>query len=155
MGSRIAEHLRRRSTQSGTGMIEVLVAVVLASLTVAALAGALFAVVSTSAATADRQQLSATVSGYSESLKQVDWIPCGSGGSPTAVAYSDEEAASEAPFRAPVGVTLAVTRIEYWDAATASFSATCPTTGTRAQRLSVRATSGRGAVSGQIVKVPW
>ncbi|MBS1836387.1 MAG: hypothetical protein JST64_01685 [Actinobacteria bacterium] len=145
----------RACDQSGVGLVEVLVALVLASLTVLALAQALFTLVATSRATADRQQLSSAANGYGESLKQITWIACGPGGGPDAQAWSNAEATSATPFDPPRGVTLSVTRVEYWNAARASFDATCPTDGTRAQRISVRASSNRRSFDAQVVKVPW
>ncbi len=155
MGRSRGEPIRRCTSQAGAGMVEVLVAIVLASVTVVALAQALLTLVVTSGSTADRQQLAATVNGYGESLKQVGWIACGDTPAPGAQAYADEEAASAAPFHAPHGVTLSVTRVEFWNDASASFQDTCPGDGTGAQRVSVRAASSRGTMTAQVVKVPW
>lgn len=155
MGPQEGERVRRALGQSGTGLVEVLIALVLASLTVLALVQALFTLIATTGATADRQQLASAVGGYGESLKQVAWVACGPGGTPTAADYADAESASAAPFHAPRGVTLSVTRVQYWNAQTASFDATCPAGGTRAQRLDVRASSSRGSYGAQVVKVPW
>jgi len=155
MGPAPTSTLGRCRSQSGAGMIEVLIAIVLASITVAALAQALLTLMMVSETTADRQTLSTAISGYSESLKQLDWEPCGAGGTPTAKVYEDAEAAATDRYRAPSGVTLTVTRIEYWDPSSAAFDPTCPTGGTGAQRLSILARSSRGTRTGQIVKVQW
>lgn len=136
-------------------MVEVLVAIMLASITIVALAQALFTLMMTSGTTAVRQDLSTAVSGYTESLRQLDWVPCSGATTPGAQVYADAEASATDPYRPPRGVTLTVTRVEYWNASTATFDSTCPVAGTRAQRLSIRATDAGHAETGQIVKVPW
>ncbi len=155
MRPRRRDRHRHAPSQAGAGMIEVLLAIVLASITVVALAQALLTLVVTSGSVQERQRLSTALSGYSESLRQLDWEPCAPGGLPTGQTYADIEAAQADRFQAPAGVTLVVTRIEYWDRATATFATSCPSGGTGAQRLSISATSSKATRTAQVVKVQW
>lgn len=140
----------RRTGQAGSSLVEVLVAVVLASMTVLAIATGLLTITVTTATAADRQDLQRALAGYTESLKIVPFDDCADGGA-TPADYQAAEAADPAAYGPPDGVTLAITRVEHWDPTSASFVDSCPDAESGAQRISVSATLKDRTATAQVV----
>lgn len=140
----------RRTGQAGSSLVEVLVAVVLAGVTVLAIAAGLLTITVAGAGAESRQDLQTALAGYTESLKIVPFDDCADGGASPAD-YQAVEAADPAAFEPPGRVTLQVTRVEHWDPEVAEFVDACPSEDSSAQRLSVSATLDERTATAQVV----
>lgn len=145
-----AARARRRAGQAGSSLVEVLVAVVLAGVTVLAIAAGLLTITVAGAGAESRQDLQSALAGYTESLKILPFDECADGGAAPGD-YQAAEAADPAAFEPPDRVALQVTRVEHWDPETASFVDHCPSADSSAQRLSVRADLDERTSTAQVV----
>ena len=132
----------------GFTLVEVLVAVLLAGTVVLALAGALLTIVRATGETADRQELQLALGNYSERLKAVAYVDCG-----TTSAYRTAMVATPPP-PVPAGTTVDLIGVRYWNPATRTYDVTCPspTADAGAQRLTVRVHAGGRTLQAQVVK---
>lgn len=143
------------NSERGVSLLEVLVAVaVIGTAMVAAMAG-LFTTVREAGANGERQQRSAALMSFGESLKGAQYLPCAE---PGGGSYTDAYRAWPQRWSPPAGaapdiasLTLAVSRVEYWDRATSSFTSSCPTDG-GAQRLTITASWRGSSASSTLVK---
>ncbi len=131
--------------QSGFGLIEILITLLLAGLVVLGLAAGLLTLVRSNAATDERQRIDQALGNVGEGLKALPYVPCTPGGGPTAgqvwTAYSD----SATTWRPPAGMDVDITDVEYWDRGTREFVDDCVGADVGAQRVTVSA-SWRGRV---------
>lgn len=144
--------------ERGVSLLEVLVAIaVLSTALIAAMSG-LFTSVKTSVSNADRQQRSAALSSYGESLKGLVYVPCSDA---AGASYTRDYAAWPDRWTPATGVTappdaasmvLAVTSVQYWNATTLSFDATCPPVDAGAQRLTISVTWRGATATSTLVK---
>ena len=161
---------RRRRTQAGSSLIEVLVAVGLAGTVIAALAAGILAMLRSSSATSSQQRLQAALTSSTESVKSLPYVACTAGAAATAgqaaspATYDATYAAWPGRWQpsAAAGVaSVRITGVEYWtpastNAALGSFLPACPAAvagGDRgAQRLTVRVVMSDGiAKDAQVV----
>ena len=124
---------RRRDGDGGYTLTEVLVAVVILSVSVVAIVGAMGSAIFSSRVHRDLVTDDAAVRAYSEQLLQATYVNCA-----TPAAY---------PVAAnpPAGITVTITAIAYWNGSSSgtNFVNTCSTdAGT--QRITVRAQRGTG-----------
>jgi Tfp pilus assembly protein PilV len=156
---------RRSAGQAGLSLVESIITVLLASVVVLALAGAMLTLITTSRATSDAQRIQAALTSYTESLKAAPYVACPVAGQDVAQLADDyEQAASTWTPPAAAGpedvVTVGIDRIEFWEPAAGAaptagrFRTTCPTADGGAQRISVTVTRGGQSVSGQTVVRP-
>lgn len=146
--------------QRGFTLIEVLLAMVLASLVVLGLAVGILTTLSASNAASARQRREVALTSFTESLKALPYVECTSGGA-TAHAYNtayQAGAASGATWqpKPDAGVSdLDVVDVKYWQPAPAGGAAgtyaTCGSVDQGAQRLSVSLRVDGEPVHGQVV----
>lgn len=119
------------------------------------LAGGLLTLIRSDASTSERQKVDLWLGSFSESVKAAPYRPCHvSPEAATPSAYFDAYKTWDVRWEPPAGVTLSVTKVEYWDKASADFIDTCAAVDQGTQRLSLRA-EWRGIVStSQVVKAP-
>jgi len=113
-------------SQGGFSLIEVLVALVLSSMVVMALAAGLLTLVRVTASTNERQQLQLAAGNFSESMKAFDYLQCG-----TDADYESAYGAWGSKWNPPVGFTAEVVQVEYWTRVTetagpGAFQSACP-----------------------------
>ncbi len=132
---RVAVHARKRSARSahttrgpqgGFSLVEVLVALVLSSMVVIALAAGLLTLVRVTASTNERQQLQLAAGNFSESMKAFDYLRCGSDAD-----YESAYGAWASKWNPPDGFTAEIVEVEYWTRVTGTdgpgaFQSACP-----------------------------
>lgn len=129
--------MRHVRGQSGFSLLEVVLAIFLASVVVSGLAAAFLGMVRINRMTAERQRLDNAVSTYSESLKSVTYIGCGA--NDHVVRYeADARAAMNAPAPAPSSdpIQIRIDKVEFRDPA-GSWRSDCPATDAGTQRITV------------------
>ena len=144
--------------ERGVSLLEVLVAIaVLSTALIAAMSG-LFTSVKSSGANADRQQRSAAVSSYGESLKGLAYVPCSDATCARYTRYYNAWPQRWTPATGPTAppdaasMVLAVTRVQYWNSSTLTFDAACPTVDGGAQRLTISVTWRGATATSTLVK---
>jgi type II secretory pathway pseudopilin PulG len=144
---------RRARGQAGASLIETIVALVLASVVVLALAGGMLTLMRTSEATSRTQRMQAALTTSAEAVKAASYVDC--------AAPADYDGAPGVDDPAD-DVEVTVTGVEYWDGVPVagtppapsllgSFVATCPPD-LGAQRVAVRVTLDGDSDTAQIVK---
>ncbi|MGB3409585.1 MAG: prepilin-type N-terminal cleavage/methylation domain-containing protein [Microthrixaceae bacterium] len=147
--------LNNRPTQGGFSLIEVLVALAIASAVVVGLASGLLALIRTDTSTAEQQKVQLWLGSYSESIKAAPYRPCHlSPDAATPQAYFDAYKTWDVRWEPPAGVTLSVTRVEYWDKASADFIDTCGAMDQGTQRLNLQIKWRDIVSTAQVVKAP-
>lgn len=134
-----------RRAQRGFGLVEAIVALMIASMVVLSLAAGLLLVVRATAATSDRQQAQTALGNYTEQLKAVPYQPCAS-----AAEY-------ETIMPSNVGdVALRIVGVRFWQVlptGDGEFTGSCsPGNDRGAQHLLVEASLGDALLRGHVVK---
>lgn len=144
-----------RSSQDGFSLLEVLVALAIASAVVLGLASGLLALMRNDTSTAERQKVELWLGSYSESIKAAPYRPCHlSPDAATPQAYFDAYNTWDVRWPPPAGVTLSITRVEYWDKASAEFVSACGAMDQGTQRLSLQIKWRDIVSTAQVVKAP-
>lgn len=158
--SREESHGSRRS-DGGFSLIEVLLALGLATLVVLGLAAGVLTTMRSSEVAASRQRREAALTSFSESLKSMPYVECTSGGA-TASGYlatysvGMSTGATWSPAQTSDVADLDVEDVEYWQpaasgASAGTYSANCAGVDHGAQRLTVSLTVRGQRVHGQVV----
>ena len=163
-GAAHAGPIARVRGQSGVSLLESLIAIVLVSTVILALAAGFLAMMGATAASSSRQRTDAALTSFTESLKTVPYTPCTAGTSqPGASAYQAVYAAWAGRWSPPADAAvsdLSITKVEYWNPAAGTpprvgaFQATCPASDSGAQRLTVSVTVNGSSDTGQVVVRP-
>lgn len=133
--------LRDRRDQSGFGLLEVIVTVLLAGLVVLGLATGLLLLVRTTRSNEQRQLVQQSLGNYAESVKALDYLDCDGAGSGILDDYRaayDAGIANWQPERP--GMQAQFVRIDYWDADSRQFVSSCAGADQGAQRLTIEVT---------------
>ncbi len=159
---------RNHAGQSGYGLLEVLIAIVLMGTVLAALSAAMLTLLATTSAASDRQRMQTALNSYTESLKASTYEACRTTGTPSAVLPTaaqvqgahDGDPAAYRPA-AGSGITVVVVGVEFLSSApaapspatTGTYSSTCPAEGDAGrQRLTVEVRlAGRSPMRGNVV----
>jgi Tfp pilus assembly protein PilV len=134
---------RERTSDAGSSLLEVLLAVLLLSLVVSGLLTAMLVSIRISALHRDRVEIESVLVSSAERLKSVAKVPCAV---PTDASYL-AAARAAATAKGWDGSTVQITSIQYWDGTT--YGGTCydnATNGLPLQQITLRATSPRGKV---------
>lgn len=138
--------------ESGFGLVEVMIAVLLMSLLIGGMTLGLITAIRTTGDNQVRQRLQASLSAYADSLQQMPYVT-GACSARDAAGYNSAYAAWSDRWIPPPGVTVSATgAVRYWDRTAKDFVNTCPSTDTGAVLLSIKASKGTLAASGQVVK---
>lgn|GEM_PF-1250957 len=132
---------RRRRSQSGASLIEVLISVVLVGVVILGLAAGMLTLISISTSTSEGQQIQLALGSFTESLKAGAFQPCTANlALPTASEYQFAYQAWPSKWTPPqTAMTSSITQVEYWDKDQADFVANCPAAGDQGtQRLTVQ-----------------
>lgn len=119
-------------TERGAALLEVLVAVALLGLVLAAISASTLTALSVTRSTSERQREQAAAMNFSETLKAVGYLPCGGATAPTPAAYQARYDADAAAWRpeAGSGITVRVVGVEYLrvgaSGSLGDFVASCP-----------------------------
>ncbi len=131
---RIPRSRRPRGT-AGFSLVEVLISIMLVSTVVLALATGLLTLQRTTESNRQRQQIQLALGNLSEGVRAMDYLDCG-----TATAYRADygapASANWTPTRA--GMTFEILDVEYWNASSRTFQATCPAGDGGAQQLTLK-----------------
>lgn|SRR5487761_1355635 len=132
--------------ESGDTLVELLIAIVIISLSVTALLGALITSLTSSAEHRSLANLDTVVKSFAESAKyQIElqssgywFVDCASA---SGTAYNG----NPVPYTPPAGYTVGFTSVEYWDSVTNQFDPSCGANDhTGYQLLTTRATAPSG-----------
>lgn len=151
-------------TQRGAALLEVLLAVALMGLVLAAISASALTSLSVTRSASELQREQAAAMNFAETLKALPYLPCGGAMPPTAAAYQQRYEADPAAWRpaAGSGVTASVVGVEFLhvgpDGTLGDFAGTCPSVAEGAdhgrQRLSLQVAIGnRPAVTASVVLV--
>lgn len=142
-------------TQRGAALLEVLVAVALLGLVLAAISASALTSLTVTRSTSDLQREQAAAMNFGETLKALPYLPCGGATPPTATAYQQRYESDTAAWRpaAGSGVTVSVIGVEFLhvgpDGVLGDFEPTCPSVAEGAdhgrQRLSLQVQLGSRA----------
>jgi type II secretory pathway pseudopilin PulG len=140
-------------------LIEVLVAVVLAGLVIAAISAGMFTMLRVTGATSHTQRMATALMNTTESLRATAYRPCDSIPAPSSTSYDQDHRSDPGAWEpaADSGITASVTDVQFWAGAGAGgfgdFQATCPPGGDQGrQRLTVTVSmAGRADVTGTVV----
>lgn len=138
--------------ESGFGLVEVMIAVLLMSLLIGGMTLGLITAIRTTGDNQVRQRLQASLSAYADSLQQMPYVTGACSARDTA-GYNSAYAAWSDRWNPPPGVTVSVAgAVRYWDRTAKDFVNTCPSTDTGAVLLNIKASRGALAATGQVVK---
>lgn len=145
--------------QSGYGLVEVLIAIVLMAILMTGATLGLITAIETSGDNQVRQRLQIALASYADSVAQMPY-PAGACSDRTAAAYDQLYATWANHWTPPAGISVRVRDVPtddndgvwYWDRAAKDFVKVCPAVDSGAHRLTLEASAGAMSVTGQIVK---
>lgn len=140
---------RRHQGEAGVGLVEALVALLIAGSVILAIAGGLVTVLRATDSNAQRQELHTALANYAERLKAAPYIECAD--------PVDPDGYAGVPFTPPAGIEVSLDSVEYWEKLApgegpGGWRPTCPEPDEGAQLLSVSATMGDRAERVEFVK---
>lgn len=140
---------RHARPQSGFSLIEVLIALMLISVVVLAIAAGVLTLLRTTRATMERQQVQHGLANFGEALKAAPYLPCDEGGD--LGAYESAYAGWAGAWTPPDGMTTEIVDVEHWDRDSQSYGA-CAGEDQGAQQLTLEVTWRNRIGTAQIVK---
>lgn len=136
----------QRVGQAGFSLLEIIIAVMLVSMVVLALATGFLTLIRTNRSTYEQQQVDHATTNYAESLKAVQYEPCQPGsGDP-------DYGASPDLWEPGAGISVAVVDVRYWNPAAGAYEPGCPPSDGGTQLLTIRAEYRDRERQAQIVK---
>ncbi|MFV0318601.1 MAG: hypothetical protein ACK5O2_16765 [Microthrixaceae bacterium] len=135
-----------RGPQGGFGLVESLVSVVLTSMVIIALVGALLAAVRSSEAADRVQRADSAIGSFTESIKSMPY-PTSAGGCPSLSDVRTGWANYPDAWSPPPGITIEIEQIAHWQptgADAGSYAATCPPGGDPSAHLLTVSVSSKG-----------
>ena len=145
---------------AGFALVEVLIAIVLAGLLIAAISTGMFSMLRITGVTTQSQRMATVLMNTTESLRATAYRPCGTGPALSAETYEGDRENDPAGWTPDVtDITVQVTGLEFWSGVGAGtfgdFVAECPAGGDQGrQRLTVTVSmDGRPDVTGTVVIV--
>ncbi|MDQ1709245.1 MAG: hypothetical protein QOG49_630 [Frankiaceae bacterium] len=131
---------RSARTEEGTTLVETLVAVSIVGIAFTALVGGMYSTVVASDTNRKQAAAATYLVSYAEAVKGDAYAAC-------ATSYAG------AGFTLPAGYTKGPMTVDYWNAGTSSFGASCGTdSGLQRVTMSIRSNDGLGVVDVQLVK---
>lgn len=150
--------LNTRRSEAGASLIEVMIALLLLSLVISALAAGLVTFMKVNALTSRHQQLTHAVGNTAEALKASPYRLCDSptGGAATATQYNQAYGAWEFRWEPLENMTVEVINVEFWNPTSRDFitdtATACHGGDPGAQRLTVEVRWQGEQRRGQVVK---
>ena len=141
------------SAQSGAGLIEVLIGVVIAGLVMIGATTGLFTAITTSGDNQTRQRLEASLTAFGDSVKQLPYASTCATSTPAA--YNAAYLAWANRWVPPSGFTATIESVDgvrYWDRSSRTYSTTCPAVDTGSQLITLRVTSDGMRTTASVVK---
>jgi type II secretory pathway pseudopilin PulG len=138
--------------QAGVTLLETLVVTLIVAPLVLAASAGLFSAVSVSEDTEARTELEAALTSYTEAVKDMPYVPCGTPEALQTAYDAWPERWVPDPGSGLPAQAMEVTHVGYWDQARLTFGTTCPGGDGGAQRITLRVADDRGSVVGQLVK---
>ena len=146
-------HRRALAGESGAGLIEVLIGVVIAGLVVIGATTGLLTAITTSGDNQIRQRLEASLTAFGDSVKQLPYAStCAAS---TSAAYNAAYLAWSDRWVPPSGFTATIDTtdgVKYWDRTSRTYSTTCPTPDTGSQLITISVTSDGMRTTASVVK---
>lgn len=145
-----------RAGQSGVSLVETLVALVLVGTVVMAVTVGFQLTTRVAGETNERQRAQVALNSFSESVRQLDYLACGNGGSYTEAYENDQASAGsgEGDDLLSRGYSLHVTSVQFWSPGYPDLDGATPTctVDPGAQLLTLQVSLGDSTVTGEVVK---